>query len=258
MPTRNAVAPASRAAAVSMKELESLDLAAAQRLTRARRARCRWRARRRGAWGGRAPGRGRSRRAAPSCRGPRRVPAVSTTSRRRVRRPRRAGCAGRPRPAPLIGHLGEPAVGQLDLGTTASAPAGSGAPVMIRTAVPGPRAYADDRPGRDVADDREDHRDRPRDAERDVLGADGVAVHRGVVEGRQARAGRRRPRPGRSPARRAAGGRSATAARSASRQSARCASTLFTAVRPRGELREPGAQRRPEVLALAARAARRP
>ncbi len=76
-------------------------------------------------------------------------------------------------------------------GTTASAPAGTGAPVMIRTR----SARADTRvapawTGGDVADDRQVHRVSLATAVGDVGDPHGVAVHRGVVEGRQVDVGR--------------------------------------------------------------------
>ena len=69
-------------------------------------------------------------------------------------------------------------------GTTASAPAGTGAPVMIRTRQAGLHRVRRLRAGGDVADDRQLHRGRLA-GRRDIGHPHGVAVHRGVVERRQ-------------------------------------------------------------------------
>ena len=62
---------------------------------------------------------------------------------------------------------------------TASAPGGSGAPVMMRTAWPGPTVRS-----RRAGHDRADHPQADRVPRAGVRGPDGVAVHRGVGEGR--------------------------------------------------------------------------
>ena len=64
------------------------------------------------------------------------------------------------------------------------APAGTGAPVMILTAVPGRQRQDRGLAGADLPDDRQRDRGVLAGAG-DVVGDHGVAVHRGVVEARQ-------------------------------------------------------------------------
>ena len=116
------------------------DLAGAERPSRRRPARRRWRSPRRGA-GGRPRTLGDDR-PWPARRGGRRsAPCRPRAPRRRLRGRRRPGGCGcppaRPRARPTVVAVGEsPSVSSTI--TTASAPGGIGAPVMMRTASPGP------------------------------------------------------------------------------------------------------------------------
>ncbi len=100
-----------------------------------------------------------------------------------------AGAAGRAGPASgawSIRTWRDAAVGPL-VGHDASAPAGTGAPVMILTAVPGRQREQPRLAGADLADHRQVHRRVLGRASTTSACADGVPVHRGVVEGRQRR-----------------------------------------------------------------------
>ncbi len=119
--------------------------------------------------GGRHRGGGRGRRAGPGRRRRGRRRRGSSRSPRARTSPRRRMCA------PALGgdahhHLALAAVGVLD-GTTRSAPTGTGAPVMMRTARAGGRT----KPGPVAGGDEAGHR--PPLAGCD-LAAEGVAVHR--------------------------------------------------------------------------------
>ena len=133
-------------------------------------------------------------RAARAGAGRARSPSLRAAGRPR-RRPRRRGRMCWPR----LGRLRRSAPASAprsvhSTGTTASAPLGTGAPVMILTAVPGRQREQPGLAGADLADHRQVHRATPREAPATSANAHGVAVHRGVVEARQRRSARRRPR----------------------------------------------------------------
>ena len=166
------------------------------------------------------------------------------------RRPARTSLPGRPdvlaraRRARVIGTRAVAAVGPLDrddrLGAGGQRRAGHDA-----GGLPGADAYAAAVAGRDVADDRQNGRVLLARA-RDVRDPDRVPVHRAVVERRQATPAPRRPRPGRSPARRAAAARWAPAARRR-RMSSRCSSTRLHAAWPARSLQLLGDELRSQV-----------
>ena len=159
--TRNGTAPGSRRAAVSMTRVAVHDLPEARPGARARPARRRWRARRPAGCGCTThPGAPRPRRAGRSARA--RAACRRAAPRRRRARPRRprARAGRRRRPGGSATCASPPSVDST--GTTASAPRGSGAPVMIRIDCPGARLSALVLPGGDVADDRQRRPVRPR------------------------------------------------------------------------------------------------
>ena len=96
------------------------------------------------------------------------------------RRRRRRSCAAGPPRAPRRRRR---ARAQTSAITTASAPSGSGAPVMMRTASPAPTAPAKGRPGSDSPTSAQRQRVVVAGAE-GVLAAHRVAVHRGAREAR--------------------------------------------------------------------------
>ena len=117
--------------------------------------------------------------AAPICAGPIRVPGASSRS------PRFTSLPARRTNAPGFASSGtwssSSSTITRSIGTIASAPGGTTAPVEMAIASPGPRAPSDGDAGGGLPDDPQ--------APGGVAGADGVAVHRRVGEWRQVDAG---------------------------------------------------------------------
>ena len=120
--------------------------------------------------------------ARPIWAGPSTVPAGSTTDPAATSSPVRRTCAPTPGPARSRTRSVPPSV--CSTGTIASAPAGSGAPVMIRCTVPAASAGTSVRPaGMSAATGSSTGRSAVGSGQ--LGGAHRVAVHRGVVERRQ-------------------------------------------------------------------------
>ena len=161
----------------------------------------------------------------PSWRGPRSCRPRAARRRSATSSPRCRTCSSRCGARVIRTVATPPSVHST--GTIASAPCGTGAPVMIRTVVPGREREQLGLPGRHLADHRQVHRV-VLGGGGDVVEVDRVAVHRRVVEGRQVHRRDDRPRrpAGRAPP--AAAGRTAAAARAASRIRSTCSSTVLS------------------------------
>ena len=116
--------------------------------------------------------------------------------------------------------------------TTASAPSGSGAPVMMRTAWPARDASCEGAPRQRDADHLERDRVVVRRAEA-VFAAQRIAVHRRAREGRNRRDARARRRPARVPRTSASGTSSASSARVFAARKRSTSSTSARSAKPR-------------------------